>query len=65
MSEGVPAIGAKCRGCAHVWIVAYAPIELHLAAEAAKRAMCPKCGDPKPTVAKDAEVLAVLAKEAA
>ena len=60
MTNGVSALGAKCVACGHVWIVGYAPIELGLLAELGRRAMCPKCGNKKPNVAKDAEVRSLL-----
>lgn len=43
---------AKCRICAHCWIVAYLPMDIGKMAKAAKRATCPTCGDTKPVIAK-------------
>jgi hypothetical protein len=54
---------AKCRDCAHCWIVAYYPADMRLLGKVMKRACCPKCGDTKPLVAKQDN--GVLLEEAA
>lgn len=48
---------AKCRKpeCAHVWVIAYLPMDLATTAKLAGRAGCPKCGDLKPLVAKESD----------
>ena len=50
---------AKCRSCKHCWIVAFYPMQLDKFARILKQAkLCPKCGAPHPTTAKqDAGVL--------
>lgn len=46
---------AKCRKCAHCWPVAYLPMAMAVLAKIAKGGFaCPKCGDRKPVVAKQA-----------
>ena len=62
-NDGPGALGAKCRKCTHIWIVAYIPMRLDFVAQLGKRAMCPKCGDKQPFVARDEEVSTVLARE--
>lgn len=42
----------KCRACGHCWHAAYYPLDLSKFAKIAKRAVCPKCGDRKPLVAR-------------
>lgn len=42
---------AKCRACAHCWIIAYLPMEIMAACKLLAKASCPMCGDAKPFVA--------------
>lgn len=50
---------AKCKKCAHCFIVAYTPMELRAFAKCCAKAICPKCGADSPWVAKqnDGELL--------
>lgn len=43
---------AKCRACAHCWIVAFYPDDLRQFVRKAQGSKCPKCGDRFPVVAK-------------
>lgn len=44
---------AKCESCNHCWPVCYLPMEAALAGKMMAQAKnCPKCGAPKPVVAK-------------
>lgn len=58
MAELAPsslAFWAKCRSCFHCWPAAYYPHELGRFARIIGRAICPKCGDRKPLIAKQAD----------
>ena len=50
------AFWAKCgdEACAHCWPAAYYPANLSDFAKIMKRAVCPKCGNERPLVAKQA-----------
>ena len=43
---------AKCRSCAHCWEAAYYPSDMRKLCRILARAACPKCGEPKPMIAK-------------
>jgi Zn finger protein HypA/HybF involved in hydrogenase expression len=43
---------AKCVKCSHCWPVAYLPMDMRTFARVTKKISCPRCGDPKPVVAK-------------
>lgn len=51
-SESKSGFWAKCRACAHCWIVCYLPMEITKAAKLIGKAACPNCGDARPLVAK-------------
>ena len=53
------ALWAKCSACAHCWIIAYLPMEVGKAVRLAKNAACPKCGDEKPLMASESDILQV------
>lgn len=55
--RGDNAVWAKCRGCEHVWPVAYLPMEMEAAARQILAASCPQCG-------RDAAASAVMASKA-
>ena len=50
------AFWVKCSKCSHCWAAAYYPLEAGLFAKIAMgHTRCPKCGDPKSFVAKQAD----------
>ena len=58
-------MGAECKDCGHVWVVAYLPMEMSLCVKVttAMSKHCPKCGSTKPkAVAKTATLPPVFDK---
>lgn len=43
---------AKCRKCDHCWPAAYYPMQMSKICKIIAAAICPKCGDRKPVVAR-------------
>lgn len=52
--EATRPLWVRCRQCAHCWPAAWLPMEVGKIASLVGRAMCPKCGDSRPAVAKQA-----------
>lgn len=44
-------VRAKCRACAHVWVIAELPMLLEDAARQMAAAQCPRCADDRPYLA--------------
>ena len=43
---------AKCTKCSHCWAAAFLPMDIRTLAKVTRNVRCPRCGSPKPVVAK-------------